>query len=356
MKREKPHTIDLDMGTAQGCGTGASTRAGAAWVPKWSEASSVRYSCRLTRAVSWSFEAKAGTEAWVERFARLLKLDRAEAVCARRVYFTLLPPFDWLGNAKSPEALELMCDPAGRFSVRFTSIRIYANTDMAICHLRRIHNDYRDFIAMWGCLRFLCFSFANTGALSLHGALIRNGGSAVAVLGGSGTENSGICRRVRPPWRPLSDDGLFVAPTNDGYSAFPLPTWSDLIARGLDKQWDIRTGTPLTTVYFLEQNPSTSVAAYGKRQTAAALTTSAAYYSSLDSGTGAIRSEHNKLLYKSASAMARNIPGFHLKLAPTGPVPLSQRQEEEKRVERRGRRERKSEERRGKENFRGGPF
>jgi len=90
------------------------------------------------------------------------------------------------------------------------------------------------------------------GALLLHGALAEHRGRGVILAGRSDAGKSTASRRLRPPWRSLSDDGtLIVRGPGGGFHAHPWPTWGDVIEGLGSGPWDVSRSIPLDGIFFL---------------------------------------------------------------------------------------------------------
>lgn len=94
------------------------------------------------------------------------------------------------------------------------------------------------------------------GGLLLHGALIKRDGGGVILAGPGGVGKTTACRRLQPPWYPLSDDATLVVCDGDGkYWAHPWPTWSALTNGGDGRSWDVQGAVPLRGIFLLSKAP-----------------------------------------------------------------------------------------------------
>lgn len=94
----------------------------------------------------------------------------------------------------------------------------------------------------------------NQGGILLHGALIERDGWGVILAGPGRVGKTTASRRLKSPWRSLSDDAALVVRGKDGaYWAHPWPTWSRFMSDGPGGTWDVEHAVPLQAIFLLQQ-------------------------------------------------------------------------------------------------------
>ena len=94
----------------------------------------------------------------------------------------------------------------------------------------------------------------NQGGVLLHGALIARDDGGVILAGPGRVGKTTASRRLKSPWRSLSDDAaLIVRDAQGAYWAHPWPTWSYFMSGGPGGTWDVNHAVPLEAIFFLQQ-------------------------------------------------------------------------------------------------------
>lgn len=104
----------------------------------------------------------------------------------------------------------------------------------------------------------------NLGGLPLHAALVRRGAQNMLLAAPAGTGKSTCCRNLPATWEAICDEEVILIPFSDGaWHTYPFPTWSDIVERKLDRNWDVKQHVPASAVFFLEQGEIDSVEPVG---------------------------------------------------------------------------------------------
>ncbi len=110
-------------------------------------------------------------------------------------------------------------------------------------------------VVMWLMMRPFYLHCLSNGGLPVHASSADLNGRGIIVAAAGDTGKTTTVRRLPEPWRELADDTALLLPNNDGYSLYPLPTWSELIhGRNKSASWDVKNGTKLSGIFFLEQS------------------------------------------------------------------------------------------------------
>lgn len=219
----------------------------------------------LSCGLAWEFLPCVGSdeevEAWVERFASYMGLERGDAPSTRRLCFGRMAAGN--GNGFSSRFL-----PGLPAEVPAAGWRVQGNSGMMLLQHPMLRDVYcglypDDKPAAAQMRRPLVPVFEETiraGGLPLHGALVERRGAGVILVGRSGAGKSTCCRRLPPGWHVLGDDLAIVARDADGgYRGQPLPTWSAFESGG--SRWPCRANrsVPLRAFFFLQHEPEDEV-------------------------------------------------------------------------------------------------
>lgn len=284
------------------------------------------YGISLGHEFNWTFNGTVGTEQWLRKFARTLELARGPQINGVQVGF-VKSRGGW--NSKSAVAgllSQISADHLPRVgwkSEDFSRVRLWHHPDLPdlMCELIPARHYAGDVLLMWYSLHALYLGLCQHGGLPVHAALLERDGVGVLLLAGEGTGKSTSCRRLKLPWKALSDDLALVVPTGDGrYFAHPLPTWSDHIVGKWDKTWNVHRGVELRGIFFLEQSSCDKSTSIGQGRAAVAITKSASYVRTRDwLKKDADRDRRlRKTLFFNAGLLAQSVPAFLLETTLTG--------------------------------------
>ncbi len=174
-----------------------------------------------------------------------------------------------------------------------------------------------DIIRMQLMLKAVYRGVRQAGGFPLHAALVEHEGVGVLLAGQGCAGKSTCCRRLPDTWRVLCDDQTLVVPQGSRYVAHPLPTWSEHFEGNTSLSWEIESHVPLAAVFFLEQSPTDAVVPMGQGRAASYVTQLAAEVLRC---TWRERERLNeatlrKGLFQDASAFAKQVPAYHLKVS-----------------------------------------
>ncbi len=219
----------------------------------------------LSCGLAWAFAPCEGSdkevEAWVERFASYMGLERGAAPTARRLCFGKMTPGN--GNGRASRFL-----PGLPADVPAAGWKAQGNSGMMLIRHPEVRDIYcglypDDKPAAAQMRRPLVPVFEETiraGGLPLHGALVERQGVGMILVGRSGAGKSTCCRRFPSGWQVLGDDlAVVVRDADGGYRAHPLPTWSAFESGG--NGWPCRANrsVSLRAFFFLQQVPDNGV-------------------------------------------------------------------------------------------------
>lgn len=286
-----------------------------------------RYSLSLGNGFSWSLNAAVPIGGWLSKLARIMELGHATRPGAASVGFVRARGGRWRVSRFTHLISQLHADHTPRVGWGFEDfglVRLWSHADMndLICELAPVKDYPREVLQMWYSMHAMYRGLCLHGGLPLHCALIERNGKGVALIAGEGTGKSTCCRRLQPPWKALSDDLALVVPAGEGrYTAHPLPTWSDHIIGNRSHTWSVEQGIPVAGIFFLEQADRDEALAIGQGRAAVAVTKSASYVCTRDSGQKYAEQTRNvrTTLFRNATELARNVPAFLLRISLDGP-------------------------------------
>ena len=288
----------------------------------------IEYCLRLGDGQGWRIVATDGTQSWVEKLAKILKLKNdyggrhPKLVFIRREIGKQM-----LGRPRPylvPSILEEENLPRkGWKSRRIRAIQIWSHLRVPdlICEIGHERGYELDILRMMLALYPIFEKAQYSGGVSFHAALVERSGTGVLLAAPGSTGKSTCCRRFRGSWQPLCDDEALVVKNDEGrYLAHPLPTWSDYLLKRSGQARRVEECVPLGAIFFLEQAEADEVTPVGQGQSAVLITQSAmeVYYpkwSSLDSER--LRGV-KKMLFENACELAKAVPAFRLRASLTG--------------------------------------
>ena len=177
-----------------------------------------------------------------------------------------------------------------------------------------------DIYRMQLMLKAVSHGVRQAGGFPLHAALVEHEGLGILLAGRGHAGKSTCCRRLPRTWKVLCDDMALVLPHGSGYVAHPLPTWSEHLAGNTSLSWEIESHATIAAVFFLEQSSTDAVVPLGQGKAASYVTELAAEmlhrtWSAQERLNGAAL---GKRLFEDASAFAKQVPAYRLKLSLQG--------------------------------------
>ncbi|AFM27224.1 hypothetical protein Desti_4598 [Desulfomonile tiedjei DSM 6799] len=175
-------------------------------------------------------------------------------------------------------------------------------------------------LSMNQALSTVYYVLRRIGGMPVHAAFVAWKGKGVLLMGSSGAGKTTCCTRLPGSWTVYSDDQALILPVSAaGFEAHPLPTWSDLVLRNLDKSWDISRSVPLCAVAVLVQGDADEIVPLDRSRGAVALAQSAAYVSLQGfSGSQSRIAEVRNELLNAAIGLAKTIPFYRLSCSAAG--------------------------------------
>jgi SynChlorMet cassette protein ScmC len=279
------------------------------------------YGFRLSDGRSWGIQPGKDTGVWADEFARLLGLKPLRDLPDETIRLERLPPPSGTddGCVRAPH----VCAGTGWHLRTSPFMELWHHPVLReiICRL----HDTQDFLQVKEQMRCALFPVydltVRRGGLPLHGALVKQGGRGVLLVGRSGVGKSTACRRLPPRWNVLGDDlALAVRKTGGGFAVHPLPTWSAVGQDSEMRRWDIQRGVRLSAIFFLTQADEDELIPAGRAMASVILADAA--MTIFRSVRVQEQSLEKKLLggnaIANAAAMANSIPSYILRLSLTG--------------------------------------
>lgn len=222
------------------------------------------YRLGLANGLAWHLVTTAQSEQWIARIAAVMQLKRGDAA-------DLTDTFEGAGSVRGESAL--LAPAPGRRAKRMRhgalTIEQLADQGYLIHSVRPVRRGPLNIEQVWGSFFHFYVRLLDSGGLPIHAALVRRENRCVLLAAKGKTGKSTCCRRLPEPWQGICDEEAVAVPVaGSGYRAHPFPTWSDLIARGLRKSWEVERSVPLSALYFLEQGDEDSVTSVGPGEAA----------------------------------------------------------------------------------------
>ena len=112
-------------------------------------------------------------------------------------------------------------------------------------------------VLMWLMLKPFYLHCLAHGGIAVHASSANLNGRGIIVAAAGDTGKTTTIRRLPSPWQELADDTALLLPHGDDFYLYPLPTWSEFIhGRNKSATWNIKKGTKLAGIFFLEQSKS----------------------------------------------------------------------------------------------------
>jgi SynChlorMet cassette protein ScmC len=269
--------------------------------------------------------AAPGMTHWLHEFSRIMLLHEANHRDFRaRIHFVQSSFFRcWQKAVSSCSGIDSNYLPKeGWKTDRFGCVQLWFHpqaTDVC-CEIDPALDRDLIFLSMNQALSAVYHLVRRLNGMPVHAALAAWDGKGILLMGSSGAGKSTCCTRLPDSWTALSDDQALVLPVSSGgFEAHPLPTWSDLVLRNLDKTWDISSSVPLCAVAVLAQGDVDEIVPLDRSRGAVALAQSAAYVSLQGfSGSQARIAEIRKELLNAAIGLVRAIPFYRLSCTSAG--------------------------------------
>ena len=174
-----------------------------------------------------------------------------------------------------------------------------------------------DIIRMQLMLKAVCDGVRQAGGFLLHAALVEHEGVGILLAGRGCAGKSTCCRRLPDTWKVLCDDQTLVLPHGSRHFAHLLPTWSEHFAGNASLSWDMETHVPLAAVFFLEQSKTDAIVPMGQGRAAsyAAQLAAEVLRSMWSERERSNEATLRKELFQDASAFAKQVPAYHLKVS-----------------------------------------
>jgi SynChlorMet cassette protein ScmC len=256
---------------------------------------------------------------WLREFSRIVMLHETnQQDYQARIHFVKTSFFQcWQKTVSSCSGIDSNYLPKeGWRTDRFGRVQLWFHplTTDVCCEIDPALDRDLIFLSMNQALSAVYHLVRRFNGMPVHAALVAWKGKGVLLMGSSGAGKTTCCTRLPEWWTALSDDQALVLPVSSGgFEAHPLPTWSDLMLRNLDKRWDISRSVPLCAVAGLLQGDADEIVPLNRSRGAVALAQSAAYVSLQGfSGSQARIAEIRNDLLNAAIGLAKTIPFYRL--------------------------------------------
>ena len=184
--------------------------------------------------------------------------------------------------------------------------------------LRAIEEQNESWIHLSDLSLFIGQQSEHRGGLLIHGALAERGGYGVILAGPPNVGKTTASRRLKSPWRSLSDDFTLVVCNRQGqYLAHPWPTWSQFRPGGPGGSWDVQRAIPLKGIFFLVQSEKDCAQSVGKGQATCLIVETAELSSwmfSENNGKEKVRA-WRRLRFDNICSLANSVPCYLLYLS-----------------------------------------
>jgi len=159
------------------------------------------------------------------------------------------------------------------------------------------------------------------GGLPAHSLLLEYKNKGILLVGGSGTGKTTASKRVRLPWKALSDDQAFIVKKKGAFRAHPFVTISECLDIGLPVPRDLNYSIPLTSIFFLNRSDRDRVTGINRAKAVyefynAAVLLVKFYYKNFS--TSPELKYLRTIIFSNACDIIQSIPSYKLEASLTG--------------------------------------
>ncbi len=283
-----------------------------------------KYYLKFANGQAWGFACSESLKQWMKRFATVMRLQEVDDSLIPRLIITQIESAS-PGNSPAlrDDFLGIRIPRSGWNMRDLKLIRLWAHKAVqdVICEMGAESSHELDIVRMCTILEPIMMQAIEAGALPLHAGLVECGGRGALLSGPSGVGKTTACMKIPPPWRAHCDDETVVLKDrSQRFVAHPFPTWSDLAWNDCKKSWGVQEYFPLAAVFFLEQSEEDAVGPVGKVEMAMRLysaSTAILQRMLVRLQIQEVRLMNSKL-FDNACALAKEIPGYKLKVSRKG--------------------------------------
>lgn len=280
----------------------------------------------LSNGFSWKVRGQAETTAWLEEMAGFL----GAAVGREDSHADLRVERGAFETGKSIDPLTLLdlsshrsLSPEGSCVRAWADLALLSHEDLPyiIGGLTEVSHREGQIEQMRKIMLPFYEAVTDSGGIPLHTALAEIGGEGILLAGVSGKGKSTCCRRLPLPWRILGDDMAIVVPCADGiFRGHPLPTWSAVKARTVERPCVIHHSVPVRAIFFLAHSDvDEAVPISGARAALSIYGAAMQVFMSVDhSANNPGGSTYKRILFENAAAMVATVPAFTLRVSLQG--------------------------------------
>jgi len=225
---------------------------------------SISYLLPLSDTLSFNLVSYADTNPWLINFANFLELEKIKENKQNQADTIMAVPLSagtlLIDQLKREYFAEYALNHWQNFDLKFAKIYIHPQTAGFIFALDP-QREYVSRITMMQLFLDLIFlRIYEKNVFSLHGGLVVLKQEGVLLLGPGGIGKSTCCERIPAPWKALSDDLTLAALSSENsYVAYPLPTWSRIIAGEDSVTCDFKEPFKIRGICFLTQGKEDSI-------------------------------------------------------------------------------------------------
>ena len=264
---------------------------------------------------SWTITASAELTEWLQDFAAIMNLGRANDCKGGRIYVARQE------KGKPPEM-----NPGWKgFSGRYGCFSWKTGANPGEIRAEIPSESEEDWFIRTIAFKMLLIAAAASlpeNVLLLHAATLIKNDEAILIAASSGGGKSTTVRRLPSSWKAPGDESCLLAPDSlGGYRVQVLPTWSRIIERNPDSrlggdglQWDTRQSYPVRALCILKQDQKDDLSPVELLQATVCLSDAArqlVWYSLADMDS-AFRPWFLRRSFDAACHVAKNTPVYLL--------------------------------------------
>jgi SynChlorMet cassette protein ScmC len=284
------------------------------------------YCLRLASGQGWRLIPTKGVEAWLDKMAAIMELERHGPERYPSLIFIEASSGQDVRGGRIGSLRSRLSEALVRTGWKahyLRTLQIWSHRELPdrICEMSPKKAHSLDIIRMWLALHPVYQSAQDAGGLPLHAALVGRNGAGVLLAGSGDVGKSTCCRLLPDPWQTLCDDEtLIVRASRQRYVAHPFPTWSDRLWRRSERTWNVQRSLSVTAIFFLEQAKNDEIIPLGQARAAVSVFQSAMQVCQRSWKNLPLEEERlfRRTLFHNACELARAIPAFTLRFSLSG--------------------------------------
>jgi SynChlorMet cassette protein ScmC len=214
-------------------------------------------SLQLVDGSCWTFHPSDDRSEWLDSFADVLSLPRGHGTLSSHGWDIHIVSKAELYNRLRSDDVDV--DQIRTFNIGPLRVHSIPGSRTLFYEVPDNSNRKDWLMSMWYGQYALYPALLQEGNCPIHAGLAVYHGKGVLFAAPGGTGKSTTISRLSEDWEAVCDDECWLVRTKEGLFAHPMPTWSDLVLRGVDRTWPTSCAIPVESIVFLQQSKTTQL-------------------------------------------------------------------------------------------------